>query len=170
MAQKPKCPICEKPVDKQLPHQKHGSRYYHEENCFTIFQARKLQKANEAKSDRTVLFEYLCELYETKSLNFPGIAKQIAQYKEEYNFTEKGIEMALRYFYEIQENPVVEQHKGISIVPYIYEDARNYYASLTAITNKALEVGELNNEVEVIYFTDKKPRRKRKKYVDIEEL
>ena len=59
----------------------------------------------------------------------PRIRKQINSFMKEYNYTYTGMLKALKYFYEIKGNPVQEKY-GISILPYVYKDAYNYYYSL----------------------------------------
>ena len=58
------------------------------------------------------------------------IQKQIKQYVEEYNFTYSGIKKALIYFFEIKGNSINKSNGGIGIVPYVYQNAYNYYLAL----------------------------------------
>ena len=60
----------------------------------------------------------------------PRIRKQINQYVSEYNYSYTGILKALKYFYEIKKNSLEKSQNGIGIVPYIYNDAYNYYYAL----------------------------------------
>lgn len=49
--------------------------------------------------------------------------KQIKEYQEEYGYKLKGIELALRYFYETLDNKPREGD-GIGIVPFVYDEAK----------------------------------------------
>jgi hypothetical protein len=58
------------------------------------------------------------------------IRKQINQYVNEYNYTYSGIKKALIYFFEIKGNSIEKSNGGIGIVPYVYQNAYNYYLAL----------------------------------------
>lgn len=151
-----KCPSCEGNVDRNTePFVEHSKRYYHEK-CFQLFELQK--------QHREELISYICQLYE---IDMPNIymRKQIKDFQDEYNYTLKGMELALRYFHEIEGNPV--DAKGIGIVPYIYEDAKRYYVRMQRI-NQANSNQKLDNEIEVIYAS---PHKKRgRKTISIEDI
>lgn len=113
-----KCPGCEERFyreDEEYVHLK--NRYWHKE-CYL-----EKQKVIE---DKYQLEEYICELFD---LNFvsPRIQKQINTYIENYNFTYSGILGSLKYWFDIKEESVEKANGGIGIVPYIYNDAKNYF-------------------------------------------
>ena len=56
--------------------------------------------------------------------------QQLKSFKEEYNYSYSGILKSLVYFYEVKGNSVDKANGGIGIVPFIYQDAFNYYYSL----------------------------------------
>lgn len=58
------------------------------------------------------------------------IRKQIKQYVDEYNFSYSGIRKTLIYFFEIKGNSLEKANGGIGIVPYVYQNAHNYYLAL----------------------------------------
>ena len=58
------------------------------------------------------------------------VRKQIKQYREEYNYTYSGIHKALKYFYEVKGNSTEKANGGIGIVPYVYQNAYNYYLAI----------------------------------------
>lgn len=58
------------------------------------------------------------------------IRKQINQYVDDYNFTYSGIKKALIYFFEIKGNSIEKANGGIGIVPYVYQQAYQYYLAL----------------------------------------
>lgn len=49
---------------------------------------------------------------------------------KQYNYTYSGMLKALVYFYEVKKNDVSKANDGIGIIPYIYNDAYNYYYTL----------------------------------------
>lgn len=73
--------------------------------------------------------EYIKKLFNTTYVD-ARIQKQIKQYIEEYNYTYSGIKKALVYFFEIKSNPISKANGGIGIVPYVYQQAYNYYLAL----------------------------------------
>lgn len=145
------CPYCSQTVDRNIDKFiKRSGRYYHE-NCHN----EKFAKSQE----RTDLLDYVAFLY-GDSANYQLISKQVKELMEEYNFTLKGIELTLRYFYDIQGNSI-KSSKGIGIVPYTYEEAKRYYASIIRITNSAKQ-HKLESEVEVFCKKERRKNNKRK--------
>lgn len=156
MARLPKCPECTKEVVKEETSTvKHSNKYYHG-HCFKTLEQRK--------KDRLALFEYICELFRVPKPN-GFMLKQIKEFTEEYNYTLKGIELALRYFHDIKGNPV--DSKGIGIIPYIYDESKKYYINLSAIKESANI--DFSNEAEIVHIANR-PKRKRKNYIDIEGI
>lgn len=137
MGRQVKCPYCEQSLDKDeaLPYKK---RYYHTA-CFNTWQ-------REAE-DRKDLYEYICNLY---NLAAPTgmIRKQVKDFQEEYKYKLKGIELALKYFYELLGNNP-QEHGGIGIVPYIYEDAKRNYIE----EKRVIEAATKFEERKELHFT-----------------
>lgn len=153
---KPKCPECEYQIDKDIEeHIVHSKKTYHVQ-CFKQFERRK--------EDRSDLHNYICELYR---IDFPTVymLKQIKDFQTEYNYTLKGIHLALVYFHEVKEHPI--DGKGIGIVPYIYTEARNYYIKLSEVNQHNMNI-EFDNTVEIIYTTP--PKQRKLKLIDLEEI
>lgn len=133
MAAKVKCPVCEERFDREEG-KKVKSRWYHiaclkekqESNKLKADNPDKVETKSQGESqDYKDLIEYVCDKYETKSPS-PQILKQIKEYKNTYGFTYKGMELALRFFYDTEGNSVKED-TGIGIVIYVYEKAKNFY-------------------------------------------
>ena len=70
---------------------------------------------------------------------------QIKKYMKEYGYSYEGIEYCVRYFFIIKENSIDKAQGGIGIVPYIYEDAKQYYLSQQAIEQKAEKLDNILN-------------------------
>src|SRR5690606_23295643 len=94
------------------------------------------------------LIDYICELH---NVNPPSgyVFKQIREFQEQRNYTLKGIELTLRYFHEVKEEPVMKG-TGIGIVEYFYDEAKEYYISLENMKNINSKVKYDNNE-EIVY-------------------
>ena len=58
------------------------------------------------------------------------VAKQIKEYRENYNYTYSGILGTLVYWYEVKGATIDQANGGIGIVPYIYEQAKEYYSKI----------------------------------------
>ena len=70
------------------------------------------------------------------------INKQLKKYKEEQGYSYTGILKSLIYFYEVKANSTDKANGSLGIVPYVYQDAYNYYYSLFMA-----QQGTLNKEL-----------------------
>ncbi|MGG3890234.1 hypothetical protein [Metabacillus fastidiosus] len=152
MGRKVKCPHCQEKVDKDEAHP-HQKRYYHPK-CFEIKQ-RESQDYNE-------LLEYVSELY--KDLPLILIKKQIKEMKDE-GYKYKGMELALKYFYETLGNRV-QENTGVGIIPYVYEEAKAHYLKQRRI---AESIDKLESKELTVYIKTEKEKRKSKK-IDISAI
>lgn len=123
MGKKVKCPVCNTMNDKEET-VAYGNRYY----CKTCYEEKE-QSVDGYKR----LVSYICRLY---NINKPTgmMLKQIKDFKNEYGFTDDGIYMTLRYYYELLDNKVLEG-VGLGIVPYYYEKAKQQYLTLINVEN-----------------------------------
>ncbi len=82
--------------------------------------------------------------------------------------------LTLKYFYEIEKNPVQEKYKTIGIIPYIYDKAALYYKSQE---RKRIEVEEAiekqleQDRIEIKYNpSDYIGTKKKKKMIDLDQI
>ena len=138
------CPFCKQKFDraKQECVQVASRRYAHPA-CYQ----QALDAAKEEAEDLHKLEEYIKELFNIDNIPLL-ISKQIKNYKENQHYSYKGILKSLQFFYKVQGNSVDKSNGGIGIVPYIYEQAHNYFANLWMIK-------EQNKDKEVLYETEK---------------
>lgn len=154
MARLPKCPECEKEVEKvEGEFVKHSGKTYHIK-CFEKFNIRK--------QHRSELIEYICQL---KKIKMPTgfILKQIKEMEDDYGYTLKGIEMTLRYVHDTEKLASIDE-AGIGIVQYYYTRAKEYNINLYKITQANAKINYDNTEI-TIYSTP--PKQKEKKTIDI---
>ena len=150
------CAYCQKPMSKK------------DEDCVMIGNGKYVHKAcqeleeKREKTDKEQLEDYIKELFNTTYID-PRVRAQIKKYVEEFNYSYSGIRKALVYHYEIKGGDKSKANGGIGIVPYVYENAYNYYYSLWLAKQK-------NKDVEVEQYTPKvkeivipRPQRKVKK-------
>ena len=120
------CVYCKKRFDRDKIEcvQVSAKRYAHKECSMS-----ENEKRTQEEKDKQELEEYIMKLFKTSYVE-PRVQKQIKQYREEYNYTYSGIRKALVYFFEVKGNSVEKANGGIGIVPYVYQNAYNYYLAL----------------------------------------
>ena len=102
--------------------------------------------------------------------------KQIKDFKEQFNYTYKGMKTTLHYFYEIQEGNDVGDSMGIGIVPFVYDEAKKFYIDKKAVKDSVIgcDLEELQNKKRVINMRKAyKPNENKYKdmaLIDIEKL
>ena len=77
---------------------------------------------------------------------------EIKEFTTEHNYTYSGILKSLVYFYEVKGNSKDKANGGIGIVPFIYQDAYNYYYDLFVAQsrNQGKDVSEITSKVREI--------------------
>jgi hypothetical protein len=110
--------------DKHPFKQVSGKRYAHEA-CAKLAE----DTAQKEEKDKQLLEEFICKLFKEDFVN-PRIRKQINQYMREYHYSYSGIYKTLQYWYEIKNNDISKANGGIGIVPYVYDQAKQYFISI----------------------------------------
>ena len=116
-----KCLYCNKIFDRNVePCQKIGRRYAHQE-CY---------ERNYTESD-----EYKEKIYDYVKKLFGANYKYLSIESQRKNFikkgmTNKGIYYTLKYHFEVRNGSVDKSEGRIGIVPYLYEEAQDYYNKL----------------------------------------
>lgn len=142
-----KCPICGQIFDTNAePFQKMmGDRRYAHEACYLKKMEEDKAKAQEQpkpkpkpvasapskqkeppQQDKEQLFAYIKELFGMDYVT-PRIQRQIISFVNDYHFTYSGIYKTLVYFYHEQGNPIDKSNGAIGIVPWVYDEAKEYY-------------------------------------------
>lgn len=120
------CIYCKHKFDRdKYPYVTVSTRRYAHQECGLTEDQKQLQTIK----DKEELEEYIKKLFKISYVD-ARIQKQIKQYVEEYNYTYSGIRKALTYFFEIKGNSIEKSNGGIGIVPYVYQNAYNYYLAL----------------------------------------
>lgn len=138
-----KCKYCGVSFDESLePAVKIKNRYAHE-LC-----AKRAEEAMEKEqSDFAMLLDYIKALYNYEVIP-KVIFQQINQFVKEYNYTHSGILKSLKYFYEIKHGDLEKANGKISIVPYIYEEAKRYYYAIWEAQQQNIDK-DINEYVEI---------------------
>ncbi|MDK1672856.1 hypothetical protein QOK74_08220 [Staphylococcus saprophyticus] len=173
MAQLVKCPHCSTKDSKENMVQQ-GKRYWHEE-CITEHEIEKENSKTEEqklkdrdKQERKDLIDYILELF---NLDKPTgmILKQIKDLHDEpYFYRYKAMQMTLEYFFEIKNNST-SNARGIGIVPYVYDEASEFYKSLARINKDETEINKQDKKVVTIKITPNTNRRS-KKTINMEDI
>ena len=102
----------------------------------------------------------------------PRVRKQINEFINKYNYSYSGIYRSLEYFYEIKGNSKEKANGGIGIVPYVYQDAYNYYYNLWLAKerNKGKDVKEfIPKTIEVKIPPPQRKIKVKKKFTFLDE-
>ena len=122
-----KCAICGKEFDRNaIQAVRHGARRYSHWTCEPDGELVPMEKKDE---DLQKLLEYINILFKGQQ-NQAKVNQSIKKFHSELGYSYSGIQKALYYFYEIKHNSIDKANGGISIVPFVYKDAYNYYYDL----------------------------------------
>lgn len=172
MAKQPqvKCPYCEQQDDRDKMI-KIKNRYWHQECIVAQREENNISKelplniaGSTPEQEYKELISYICYKYD---LDRPTgqILKQIKSFREDFEYRYKGMELALRFFFDTEGNSVKED-TGVGIIPYVYDRARKFY-----IRKKDIENNLTDEEPEVRVFKSRKTENKNaKKQINIDDL
>lgn len=172
MAHRVKCYYCGHTFDRdkeycvQVPEK--TRRYAHKDCYLKMIATQRADEENKVK-----LEEYIKNLFGYQTLP-DKVTKQIQQYITQNNYTYLGILKALKYFYEIKHGSKEKAFGKIGIVPYVYEDAHNYYLAIwqTKQKNAAVKLEEYvlpTREVHILP-PEREPMQKKKSiFIFLEE-
>ena len=160
------CSICGKRFDRDTVQAvKSGARRYAHYECFPTGELVPLEKKEEDE-DLVKLKEYITKLYGDK-VNWALVNKQIKKFKDENEYSYSGMQKSLIYFYEIKKNSI-DHSKGIGIIPFVYQDAYNYYLGLF-LAQQANQNKILLNQVKEITIPIPCARGTKQKLIDLGE-
>lgn len=105
------------------------------------------------------------------SYNDAQVRKQINKYQRENNYTYSGIHKTLIWWYEIKGNSIEKANGGIGIVPYVYQEALNYYYALylAQIANEDKEITDFIPTQRIIEIASPRAKIKQPKLFDMED-
>lgn len=122
-------------ADKEPCEKPRGNRYAHK-SCYD----RHMASMSQEEQDYNELVEYIKRLL-GDDIN-PRVWKQLREYKDNYKYTYSGILKTLKWWYELKGNSVEKANGAIGIVPYIYQQACQYYYALylAALANEDKDI------------------------------
>lgn len=145
-----KCYFCENKVDKKVAI-KADKKNFHPQ-CYQNY------------LDKKDCCDYICSIFNLKAPG-PRIYSQLSTFISQKNYSYKNIKLALKYWYEVKKQSREKAGEGIGIVPYIYDEAVNYFKELeNKQKNQSLEIQkyiekEKNKEHIIITTTSGKPNK-----------
>lgn len=146
-----KCFFCGQVFNRDKePYVKINSRRYAHESC------AKAQDSSILKGidDKEKFFQLVKQIYGPK-YNFIMINKQAEDYIKQYGYTWSGMTGCLHWFYNINHGNLENGNGGIGIIPYIYDQVRDYYQKLYAVQKKNEVIKKIR---EPINFNIQSPR------------
>lgn len=141
MARQVKCPMCSKLNNKENTTEI-NKRYY----CIECSEIKEKEKAKHI-DDWEELFEYICELYNIKKPT-GMMFKQIKEFRDTYGYTNKGIYLTLKYYYEVLDNEVKDD-TGLGIVVYYYEKAKQHFIEIRDVKRHVKDF-EINEQIKIV--------------------
>lgn len=124
------CPKCNIRFDRDKEQAvKVSARRYGHATCYPDNKDFVPMAKSETDPDLVKLKEYINNKY-GKNANWALINRQIKQFQKDNQYSLSGILKSLVYFYDVQSHTIDESNGGIGIVPYVYQQAYNYYYSL----------------------------------------
>lgn len=166
------CSICKKRFDRdKYPAVLVSSRRYAHALC-----AGTLSKEEEQREkDKEALEQYIIKLFNLDHMD-GKITLQIQRYLQQHpDYTYSGILRTLKYFYEIKKNSIDKANGGIGIIPWVYQEAKQYYYNqwLLSQKNSDKNISLYIPKVKEIIIKPPKRDPKRKKiftFLDEEEV
>jgi hypothetical protein len=150
-----KCKVCGEIFDRNAEKAVAvGGRRYAHAQC-----AEGYEPVQE-EQDIAKLHAYLKDLFKS-GYNYQVLNRQIETYIKTGDYTYSGILKTLIYWYDIKKNSLEKSNNRIGIVPYVYDEAREYYYNLY-LANEINKDKDLTKykEPEVIEVKIKPPMRK----------
>lgn len=92
--------------------------------------------------DRKELTETICRIFKFKAPG-PRNNAYITKFLNE-GMTLKGMTNSLIYFYEIKKNSIEKSNNGIGIIPWVYEEAQQYFNKKEKMEKEMREAIEFN--------------------------
>lgn len=118
-----KCLICGQLLDKETESYVQLKRRYAHKNCYDNLP--QIQKDNIMYKDK--IHSKAKELFK-EHYNYAVISKQIdLNLKKISHGTIKGIYLSMVYWFEVKKEPIEKSFYRLGIVPYIYDEAQNYF-------------------------------------------
>ena len=145
-----KCPICGEMFDANIePYVMINSRRYAHEKCQQDAQARMTKE----EQDKQALENYIKNLFSYSKLP-AKVNSQIKDYVTNRNYSYSAILKTLKYWFDIKKSPIEKANGGIGIVPFVIDDACQYWQGIFEARekNKDIDIKKINLPVREIHI------------------
>lgn len=161
-----KCPYCNQYFRRSAEkYEFYKQRYWHVD-CYNA----QVGEKQRITTERQELISYIEKLFNKKV--DARILRQIKTFIDDYGYKYKGIQLTLEYFFELKGNSLVKSQGGIGIVPYVYEEAKQYYMMKQQVAEnlRTLEDVPVTEKKVTIKDPTKQAKYRTKKTIDITGL
>ena len=170
------CRVCNGEIDRNTTEEgkdwiMRSKGWFYHTDCYNSWVAEKdnlhASKGNEEWLDYT--WEFLTKEM-LMEIDFIKFKKQWESYLKK-NMTAKGIYFSLKYYYDIQKAPRNKAKGGIGIVPYVYDEACQYYYALylAQLVNQEKNIEEYKPTERIISIFSPRTYIKKRKLFNLDE-
>jgi len=166
LAKQVKCPECNTMNDKENTILYNKRYYCKNADCL---EKKKIRVALNSDGWDS-LYEYMEEIFGEVD---GAMISLVAKYrKEPYNYKNSGMELTLRYFYDLLGNTKQKESSGVGIIPYYYHRARDEYIEDKDISeyNSSIEFSPVIKKIKVIPTKTSAKDRYKSKLIDMSRL
>lgn len=171
-----KCSVCGEKFDRDKEQAvRSGARRYAHLKCDpdnpNLVEAEAPKpKTKEKIDDGRRLFTDTLQMIFGDDANYSSATKLAKQYMEEYNFTYIGMAKTLEWYYVICKHNKKKANGSIGIVPYVYKQAKDYYAKIEKINQVNANKEKIQDTViEIKIQEPKRTERKIKSFWEDDE-
>lgn len=153
-----KCKYCNESFDcDSVECVKPTSNRYAHKKCYDEW----LLSATQEEKDFENFFPFLKELFGT--YDYLLVERGLKSFRKDDKYSYDEIKKSLTYFYKVKGNPIEKANGGIGIVPFIRDEAMQYYNELDKIKAKNNQVQQNITPVETIKIPSPQIEKKKKK-------
>lgn len=153
-----KCKYCNISFSREKEEFVQEGRRYSHKKCYENHLANQTQE----EKDKDNFYRYVKQLF--GQYNYLVVSRMAEKYIQENGYTYSGMTKTLYYFYEIKRNPIEKAKGNIAIIPYVYEEAKQYFMNIAKAqqANAGKQVSRNMNPVKVVHITSPQPEKKKK--------
>ncbi len=160
-----KCVYCQNIFDRdKLPFVQISERRYAHKECADKIQSQKTQD----EKDYDALADYIEKLFGVGYIS-AKIAKQIKDMRTTYGYTYSGMLGTLMYWYEVRGGVLEKANGGVGIVPYKYDEAKEYYLKIQQANQINANIKGFKTKVTEITIEPPKPEERKPRLFNLEE-
>lgn len=146
-----------------------ATRYGHASCYPEITELVPMERSLEDEPDYKMIIDYCYKIFGEEH-NIAMTKKYIKKFVNENKYSLSGIYKALYYFYDIKHNSIDKANNSIGIVPFVYQDAYNYYYNLFMSQQNLQKTEEFKTKEKEIVIKPPKSRGLFKRLFKLQEV